>query len=67
VEGASLPLSKKNKHTRRTHFPILSPLLIVISATISAPADAIRLSADSLIVFENAIRIFTLKSYILPH
>ena len=46
---------------------IFSNLSLHTSATISASADAIRLSADSLIVFENAIRIFTLKSYILPH
>ena len=46
---------------------IFSNLSLHTSATISAPADAIRLSADSLIVFENTIRIFTLKPYILPH
>lgn len=53
---------------------IFSNLSLHTSATISAPADAIRfsadairLSADILIVFENAIRIFTLKPYILPH
>jgi len=53
---------------------IFSNLSLHTSATISAPADAIRLSADAirlsadiLIVFENAIRIFTLKPYILPH
>jgi hypothetical protein len=67
VEGASLPLSKKNKHTRRTHFPILSPLLIVISATISAPADTISLSAHILIVFSNTIRISTLTFLISTH
>ena len=33
--------------------------LIATSNTISASADAIRLSADILIVFSNAIRVFT--------
>ena len=33
--------------------------MIVISATISAPADTISLSAHTLIVFSNAIRIST--------
>ena len=39
-------------------FLIVAALFVALKNTIRAWADAIRVSADSLIVFSNAIRIF---------
>ena len=59
---------QKNKHTRRAHFPHTLPSLgVVSSATISAPADTISLSAHILIVFSNTIRKSTLTFLISIH
>ena len=41
-------------------FLIVVALFVAFKNTIRALADAIRMSADSLIAFENAIRVFTL-------
>ena len=61
-------LSLRNTQTRRAHFPHTFPSLgVVSSATISAPADAISLSAHTLIVFSNTIRISTLTFLISTH
>ena len=39
-------------------FLLVAALFVALKNTIRAWADAIRMSADSLIVFSNAIRIF---------
>ena len=59
-------LRRRRRRTASVEGASLLPL-IVISATISAPADAISLSAHTLIVFENTIRISTLTFLISTH
>ena len=50
--------SYQNKLWGGMCFLIVAALFVALKNTIRAWADAIRVSADSLIVFSNAIRIF---------
>ena len=52
--------TKKNKLWGGVCFLIVAALFVALKNTIRAWADAIRMSADSLIVFSNAIRIFSM-------
>ena len=59
-------LRRRRRRTASVEGSSLLPL-IVFSATISAPADTISLSAHILIVFSNTIRISTLTFLISTH
>jgi len=59
--------TEKQTHKKGVLPHTLPSLGVVISATISAPADTISLSAHILIVFSNTIRISTLTFLISTH